>query len=80
MKPAEAIEIVVEQLLAQRRRQIGLAVVEQRRDVVLQRAFAAALVIEENTAGRRAASRCAIENRDRENNRDWRRAEISSGG
>ena len=43
----EAVEIVVEQLLAQRGRQIGLAVVEQRGDVVLQRAFAAALVVEE---------------------------------
>ena len=42
----EAVEIVVEQLLAQRGRQIGLAVVEQRGDVVLQRAFAAALVVE----------------------------------
>ena len=42
----EAVEIVVEQLLAQRRRQIGLAVVEERGDVVLQRAFAAALVVE----------------------------------
>ena len=46
MKPASAVEIVIEQLLAQLRRQIGLAVVEQRSDVVLQRAFAAALVVE----------------------------------
>ena len=43
----EAVEIMVEKLLAQRRRQVGLAVVEQRRDVVLQRALAPALVIEE---------------------------------
>ena len=47
---AEAVEIVVEQLLAQLRRQVGLAVVEQRGDVVLQGAFAAALVVEEDTA------------------------------
>jgi hypothetical protein len=38
---------VVEQLLAQFRRQIGFAVVEKRGDVVLQRAFAAALVVDE---------------------------------
>ena len=46
MNSAEAVEIVVEQFLAQLRRQIGLAIVEQRSDVVLQRAFAAALVVE----------------------------------
>jgi hypothetical protein len=46
MYPESAVEIVVEQLLAQSRRQIGFAVVEQRRDVVVQRAFAAALVVE----------------------------------
>src|ERR1035437_9385107 len=40
----EAIEIVVEQLLTQLRRQIGFAVVEQGGNVVLQRAFAAALI------------------------------------
>ena len=38
---------MVEQLLAQLRRQIGLAVEEQGGDVVLQRALAAALVVEE---------------------------------
>jgi len=38
---------VVEQLLAQLRRQVGLAVEEQGGDVVMQRAFAAALVVEE---------------------------------
>ena len=42
---AKAVEIVVEQFLAQLRRQIGLAIVEERGDVVLQRAFAAALVV-----------------------------------
>ncbi len=41
------VEIVIEQLLAQLRRQIGLAIVQKRGDVVLQRAFAAALVIQE---------------------------------
>src|SRR5208337_2886997 len=40
------VEIVIEQLLAQFWRQIGLSVVQQRRDVILQRAFAAALVIQ----------------------------------
>ena len=42
----QAVEIVVEQLLAQLRRQISLAIVEQRSNVVLQRAFASALVVE----------------------------------
>ena len=42
----EAVEIVVEQFLAQLRRQIGLAIEQERRDVVLQRAFAAALVVQ----------------------------------
>src|ERR1035437_2007112 len=42
----EAIEIVVEQLLTQLRRQIGFAVVEQGGNVVLQRAFAAALIVQ----------------------------------
>ena len=42
----QRVEIVIEQLLAQLRRQIGLGVVEKRRDVVLQRAFAAALIIQ----------------------------------
>ena len=41
---------MVEQLLAQSRRQIGFAVVEQRGDVVVQRAFAAALVVEKPRA------------------------------
>ena len=68
----EAVEIVVEQLLAQRRRQIGLAVVEQRRDVVLQRAFAPALVVEEPRLAVAQHHVAAIENRDRENNRDRR--------
>ena len=40
------VEIVVEQLLPQFRRQIGLGVVEQGSDIVLQRAFAAALIVE----------------------------------
>ena len=37
---------MIEQLLAQLRRQIGLGIVEQRSNVVLQRAFAAALIIQ----------------------------------
>src|SRR5262249_8205736 len=44
---AEAIDVEVEELLAQFGREIGLGVVEERGDVVLQRAFSAALVIEE---------------------------------
>jgi len=44
---AEAVKIVVQQFLAKLGRQIGLAVVEQRRDVVLQRALATTLVVEE---------------------------------
>ena len=40
-------DVMVEQLLAQLRRQIGLGIVQKRSDVVLQRAFAAALIIQE---------------------------------
>src|ERR1700733_781158 len=42
----KTIEVVVEQLLAQLGRKIGFAIVEKRGNVVLQRAFAAALVVE----------------------------------
>ena len=38
---------MIEQLLAQVRRQVGLGVVQKRSDIVLQRAFAAALIVEE---------------------------------
>jgi hypothetical protein len=38
---------MLEQLLAQRRRQVGLGIEEQRRDVVLQRTAAPALIVEE---------------------------------
>ncbi len=44
---AESLEIVVKQLLPQRRRQIGLGVEQQGSDVILQSALASALVIEE---------------------------------
>ena len=48
------VEVVIEQLLAQLRRQIGLGIVQKRRDVILQRAFAAALVIQEKWAPSRS--------------------------
>ena len=51
----EAVEVVIEKLLAQCGRQIGLSVVEKGSDVVLKRAFAASLVVEEEAAGRRGA-------------------------
>src|ERR1700738_1796285 len=41
------VEIVIEQILAQFRWQISLGIVEQRRNVILQRAFAPALVVNE---------------------------------
>src|SRR6185437_16911698 len=43
---AQAFEIIIEQLLPQRGRQIGLAVEEQRSNVILQRAPSPALIIE----------------------------------
>src|SRR5271165_414151 len=43
----QAVEVVIEQLLAERGRQVRLGVEEQGSDVVLQRAFAAALVVQE---------------------------------
>src|SRR5579859_7999528 len=42
----QPLQIVVEQVLAQRRRQIGLGVIKQGSDVILQRSLAAALVVE----------------------------------
>ncbi len=43
----QAVEIMIEQLLAQVRGQVGLSVIQKRSDVILQRAFTAALVVEE---------------------------------
>jgi hypothetical protein len=46
-KAGEAVEIVIEELLAKFGREIGFGVVEERSDVVLESAFAAALVVDE---------------------------------
>src|SRR6266851_6655169 len=46
-KTGEAIEVMVEQLLAQVGRQVGLGIVQKRSDVVLQSALAAALIVDE---------------------------------
>src|SRR5207302_11195758 len=43
----EGVEIMFEQLLAQRRRQISFGVVQKRSNMVLQRTFAASLIIQE---------------------------------
>src|SRR5882762_7943745 len=43
----EAVEIMIEQLLAQIGRQVGLGIVQKRSNIVLQRAFAAALIVQE---------------------------------
>src|ERR1700687_1360595 len=43
----KAVEIMIEQLLAQIRGQVGLGIVQKRSDIVLQRAFAASLIVEE---------------------------------
>src|SRR5712692_7223576 len=40
-------DVTIKQFLAQFRRQIGLGIVQKRSDIVLQRAFAAALIIQE---------------------------------
>src|SRR5260370_3020497 len=42
----KAVEIVIEELLAQIGREVGLGVVQERSDVILQSAFAAALVVD----------------------------------
>ena len=47
MKAAELLDIKIKQLLAQLRRQIGLGIVQKGSDVVLQRPFASALIIQE---------------------------------
>ena len=47
----EPLEIVVEQLLAQFGRQVGLGIKQKRGDVVLQCAFAAALIVDEPGTG-----------------------------
>ena len=46
-EPAQTVEIMIEQLLAQLGRQIGLGIVQKRSNIVLQRAFAAALIVQE---------------------------------
>src|SRR6202163_703074 len=43
----QAVEIMIEQLLAQFGRQVRLGIVQKRSDIVLQRAFAAALIVQE---------------------------------
>src|SRR5713101_228379 len=42
----KAVEIVIEELLAQIGREVGLGVVQERSDVILESAFAAALVVD----------------------------------
>ena len=44
---SEAVEVMIQKFLAQRGRQVSLSVVEKGSDVVLQCAFAAALVVQE---------------------------------
>src|ERR1700674_947595 len=44
---AQAIEIMIEQLLSQIWRQVGLGIIQKRSNIVLQRAFAAALIVQE---------------------------------
>src|SRR5260221_13061785 len=48
---SQAIEIVIEQLLAQLGGQIGLGIIQKRRNIILQRAFSAALVVQEKRLG-----------------------------
>src|ERR1700722_9024438 len=45
-KSRQAVEVMIEQFLAQRGRQVSLAVVEKRGNVILKRPFAPALVIQ----------------------------------
>src|SRR5260221_10719604 len=54
---SQAIEIVIEQLLAQLGGQIGLGIIQKRSNIILQHAFAAALVGQEK--GRAFAQNCA---------------------
>ena len=44
---AQGLEVVIEKLLAEVRGQVSLRVIEKRGDIVLQRALAAALIVEE---------------------------------
>src|SRR5207302_3923558 len=46
-EPGEGVEIVIEKLLAKVGREIGFGVIQKRCDVVLQSAFAAALIVDE---------------------------------
>src|SRR5262249_54954402 len=45
-KARQPLQIVVQQVLAQRRRQIGLGVIKKGSDVIMQRSFASPLVVE----------------------------------
>src|SRR5947209_936861 len=44
---SEGLQIMIQQVLPQARRQIGLRVKQQRGNIILERAFAAALIIQE---------------------------------
>ncbi len=44
---SKRVKVVIEQLLTQVRRQIGLGIIQERSDIILQRAFAAALIVHE---------------------------------
>jgi len=60
-------EVVVQQLLAQLRRQRRFAVVEERSHVILQRALTSSVIQEKGWPSR--SMMCATENPDRENSR-----------
>ncbi len=45
---SDPIDIVIEQFLAEPRWQIRLSIVQKRSDIILQRAFATALIVQEN--------------------------------
>src|SRR5262249_21766485 len=49
-KLADSVEVMIKQLLAQSWLKIGLGIVQQRGNVILQRAFASALVIQKERA------------------------------
>jgi hypothetical protein len=60
----EGVEVVIEELLAEVGREVGFAVVEERGDVVLECAAAAALVVDEPWLQRKTGAGTAFAEHD----------------
>ena len=69
---AKLVDVEVEQFLAKFRRQIGLGIIEKGSDVILECAFAAALIIQKKRLPALQHDISRLESRGRESNRNSR--------